>query len=849
MDSHVAATLSKSLGQVSLTRVPHSAASLHGKLASIAWPLLLTMTLMLLLSVASISTLSALRAYVNGEGRWSKAEGQAIADLRRYSVTDDEGDYRRFLSQLAVPFGDRMARLELQTSHPDIAVATRGFLAGRNDPADIPGMIRLFRLFRSSPIMAPSIRFWNNGDALIMQLADIGQRMHNEISAGHPDRGYVESLLGAAERVHVRVAPLEDGFSAALGSASRQVTSLLLIMLSMCSVALVFLGIAIVRNHLRRSERMAAALRASQELVYLEQERSHVTLGSIADAVISANSDRQITYMNAAAERLTLWSQADAYQRSLAEVLSLEPESKSRSVLERLESILTGEELSGPATGVMLHRRDGSQVIIHERAAPIRDRNGQAIGIVLVLRDITRERALAARLEYEATHDPLTGLTSRLEFERLLNAAIEDQRTRGTHCALLYLDLDQFKVINDTCGHAAGDGLIRKVAWLINDQLRGCDVLARLGGDEFGALLRDISSEEALALADGIRHRIAELRFDWEGRTFAVNSSIGVTVIDSTLASVSDALSAADQACYLAKDSGRNQVQLYRPDDQRMQTRHGEMRWVERINAALDNDSFVLVAQEIRAIGPNRAASRQSPAHHFELLLRMTENDGSWIAPMAFIPAAERYGLMPRVDRWVIAQACRELAALRTQGRWLPVCMINLSGASVSDPSLADYISGCLRQHSLAGPQIGFELTETAAIGNLASASQLMTRLRALGSPIALDDFGSGMSSFSYLKALPIDFLKIDGAFVRNVSSDRVDRAVVEAIQRVGHVMGIKTIAESVEDEAALKALTEIGVDYAQGCHVARPALLTEIGAAFPLVRQIEPPERGMRTA
>jgi len=814
-----------------------------------AWPLLLTMTLMLLLSVASISTLSSLRAYVNGEGRWSKAEGQAIADLRRYSATGDEGDYQRFRSQLAVPLGDRVARLQLQSANPDIGLATRGFLAGRNVPADIAGMIRLFRLFRASPIMAPSIHFWTNGDALIMQLADIGERLHAEISAVHPDRGYVESLLGAAEHVHVHVAPLEDGFSAALGSASRKVTSLLLIMLSLCSVALVFVGVAIVRGHLRRSERMAAALRASQELVHLAQERSHVTLGSIADAVISASPDRRITYMNSAAERLTSWSKEDAHQQSLGDVLSLEPESQSRSVLRRLEDILAGEDLSGPATGVVLNRPDRSQVVIHERAAPIRDSNGHVTGIVLVLRDITHERALATRLEHEATHDPLTGLTNRREFETLLNAAIVDHRLNGTDYALLYLDLDQFKVINDTCGHAAGDGLIRKIAWLINEQLPSRDVLARLGGDEFGALLRDIRCDDAVALADAIRCRIAELRFDWEGRIFAVNSSIGVTVIDHTLGTVSDALSAADQACYLAKDSGRNRVQLYRPDDQRVQTRHGEMRWVERINAALDNDSFVLVAQEIRATGANEPVNRHSPLQRFELLLRMTANDGTWIAPMAFIPAAERYGLMPRVDRWVIAQACRELAALRAQGRWLPVCMINLSGASVSDPSLADYISGCLLKYELPGPQIGFELTETAAIGNLASASVLMTRLRGLGSPIALDDFGSGMSSFSYLKALPIDFLKIDGAFVRNVSSDPVDRAVVEAIQRVGRVMGIQTIAESVEDEAALKALTQIGVDYAQGWHVARPALLTEISAKFPLARQVEPSARGTRRA
>ena len=825
----------------------HFAASSHGKLASLTWPLLLTTTLMLLLSIASIATLSSLRAYVNGEGRWSKAEGQAIADLRRYSLTGEETDYQLFRSQLAVPLGDRTARLELQRARPDFERATQGFLAGRNNPADIPGMLRLFRLFNTSPIMAPSISYWTRGDALIMELATVGERLHAEISKALPNRTQVEWLLSAAERVHIQVAPLEDGYSTELGSASRKVTSLLLIALSLCSVALVFLGIGIVRGHLRRSEKMAAELQASQELVYLEQERSHVTLGSIADAVISANLDRRITYMNSAAERLTLWSQADALQRSLTDVLSIEDDSKGRSVLGQLETIAAADELSGPAAGVVFRRRDSSEVVIHERATLIRDRNGHAIGIVLVLRDITHERALAARLEHQASHDPLTGLTNRREFETRLNTAIDDHRDRGTDYALLYLDLDQFKVINDTCGHAAGDALIRKIAWLINDQLRSSDVLARLGGDEFGALLRDIACDDALALAEGIRRRIAEMRFDWEGRIFAVNASIGVIVIDATLATVGDALSAADQACYLAKDSGRNRVQLYRPDDQQVKTRHGEMVWVERLNAALDNDSFVLVAQEIRAIGASESSARHSPVHRYELLLRMVGPDGSWTAPMAFIPAAERYGLMPRVDRWVIGQACRQLAALRSLGRWLPVCMINLSGASVSDPSLADYISDCLRQFSLPGPQIGFELTETAAIGNLASASQLMTRLRGLGSPIALDDFGSGMSSFSYLKALPIDFLKIDGSFVRDVSTDPVDRAVVEAIQRIGRVMGIQTIAESVEDEAALRSLTEIGVDYAQGYHVAKPMLLAEVGADF--TRKLEAGERGIRRA
>jgi diguanylate cyclase (GGDEF)-like protein/PAS domain S-box-containing protein len=808
----------------------HPAGSAHGDLAAITWPLMLTMILMLLLGMASISTLSSLRAYVNGEGRWSKAESQAIADLRRYGVSGDAADYERFRQQLSVPLGDRAARLALQSSNPDADVARRGFLAGRNDPADIPSMILLFRLFSGSTIMAPSVRAWTNGDALIMQIGDVGKRIHEEIASGHADAAYVDSLIEAAERLHFQLGPLEEAFSTALGAASRRVTHLLLAVLAVCGIVLVSLGIVIVRGVLRRNARMAAALRVSQELVYLEQERSHVTLGSIADAVISADRDRRITYMNGAAERLTLWSQTEALGRTLNEVLSMDAQSRDRSVFSKLENILAGDDLSGPAAGVVLKRRDGAEVVIHERAAPIRDRDGHAIGIVLVLRDITHERALAARLEHQATHDPLTGLTNRREFELRVTAAIEDHRARATAYALLYLDLDQFKVINDTCGHAAGDGLIRKIAWLINDQLRCTDVLARLGGDEFGALLRDIRVDDALALADGIRRRIAELRYDWDGRIFTVNSSIGVIEIDATLATVSDALSAADQACYLAKDNGRNRVQLYRPDDQQMRSRHGEMRWVERLNVALDSGSFVLVAQEIRPVAPApQIGGRHSAPLRFEMLLRMVAPDGTWIPPMAFIPAAERYGLMPRVDRWVIAEACREIAALHCTGRRLPICMINLSGASVSDPSLADYISSCLRQYGLPGPQIGFELTETAAIGNLASATQLMNRLRALGSPIALDDFGSGMSSFSYLKALPIDFLKIDGAFVRDIATDPVDRAVVEAIQRIAHVMGIQTIAESVENAEALQALTSIGCDYAQGVHVSRAALLSEI--------------------
>lgn len=674
-----------------VTLTPPAQAATDRKLVSVTWPLVVITALMLLLSLASNSILSSLRAYVNGEGLWSKAERQAAAELRKYSISGQEQDYERFKAELAVPMGDQVARLQLQSAHPDDRAVQIGFMAGRNDPRDIPGMMWLFRLFRTNSLLAEPVRIWTEGDALVLQLAHVGEQLHTQVQNQPVDPQRIAALLAEAERIHRRLAPLEDGFSAALGTASREVARLLFVFLSFCSAILVAIGIAISRRNLRQ------------------------------------------------------------------------------------------------------------------------------------------QQVLATRLEYQATHDSLTGLRNRHDFELQLAHALEEQHRSSSTYAVLYLDLDQFKVINDTCGHAAGDDLIRQVAWLIRNQLDSSAIFARLGGDEFGILLSCRLPADALALGEAIRKRIADLRFHWDTKVFIVTASIGVLMLDEAQPSVGGALSAADQACYLAKDSGRNRVQYYRRDDHEVRSRHGEMNWVERITAALDANHFVLLAQQIRHIGPRAATTESSSGDHFELLLRMVAPDGQWIAPMAFIPAAERYGLMPRIDRWVIAQACRELAAIGKAGAAVPTCMINLSGASVSDTSLADYISTRLSDNNLSGRHVGFELTETAAIGNLASAYQLFTRLRALGCPISLDDFGSGMSSFSYLKALPIDYLKIDGTFVRDLSTDRVDFAVVEAIQRVACAMGIRTVAECVEEAAALRALVSIGVDFAQGFYIHKPIRLTQI--------------------
>jgi diguanylate cyclase (GGDEF)-like protein len=541
------------------------------------------------------------------------------------------------------------------------------------------------------------------------------------------------------------------------------------------------------------------------------------------------------------------WSQADGYVRELQRIGNqIEEEQRNdfpdaKRVAQLAGQAETAQARIGPLVtefGRSVGRAARQIVTLLMIVLPLIAAGMVAAGFAVIRmlsqrakQDARELHELTAQLEHQATHDSLTGLANRRGFEALLAEAIREGVEADRTAALLYFDLDQIKIVNDTCGHAAGDELIRSVAWRVQQLAGEGSTMGRLGGDEFALLLPGMTGEAALGFAEHIREKLAEQRFFWSGKTFAISASIGVLALDRSVPSVAEALSAADQACYMAKDNGRNRVQLFSPNDQDLQQRRGELHWVERLQTALDNDGFELVAQEIRPLAYQQrsAKGRAPPRRRFELLLRMIGPDGQMIAPMAFIPAAERYGLMPRIDRWVIARACRELSQLRSGGRPLPICMINLSGASASDPGLADYVADCLRQNALDGVHVGFELTETVAVGNLAACSALMTQLRNLGCLIALDDFGSGMSSFSYLRNLPIDLLKIDRAFIRNVDSDPIDHALVETIHRIGGIMGVRTVAEGVEREEVLGALALIGVDYAQGYHVRRPVPLVQI--------------------
>ncbi|MEH2435501.1 MAG: EAL domain-containing protein [Nostoc sp.] len=482
------------------------------------------------------------------------------------------------------------------------------------------------------------------------------------------------------------------------------------------------------------------------------------------------------------------------------------------------------------ANHTILIARNGNEFPIDDSAAPIRASNGKIIGAVMVFHDVSRNRNLSRQLSWQASHDALTGLVNRREFERHLEQAINDAKMHNEQYVLCYLDLDQFKIVNDTCGHIAGDELLRQVTALFQSQVRKTDALARIGGDEFGLLLNQCSIEQAQRVCNSIRQKVQELRFAWQEKLFTIGISIGLVMINTLSESVAHVLSLADAACYAAKNRGRNRVHVYQVDDIDLLRQKGEIEWVTRITHALEENRFCLYYQTIIPV-----LQTEMKEQHYEVLLRLQDETGALVLPMAFIPAAERYNLMHLIDRWVI----RTLFA--TQGQqyrdsWNDcqsknqecnycnyIYAINLSGASINDEHFIEFIHEQFALHQIPPQMICFEITETVAISNLGKASLFINELRNLGCRFALDDFGSGMSSFTYLKNLPVDFLKIDGSFIRQIVDNSIDLAIVEAINHVGHIMGLQTIAEFVENDTILEKIKVLGVDYAQGYGIAKP--------------------------
>ncbi len=670
----------------------------------------------------------------------------------------------------------------------------------------------------------------------VLKAMTVSQEAHERVVAlamRGDARGATDLLLKETLPTHdqfeMAVKRLIDSRRAAMVAAVAQASADMrhaLTLVAIAGVLVLIIGTAVAVRVIRQTVR-------SEDALHREKELAEVTLHSIGDGVITIDSTGLIDYMNPVAEQYTGWSSAEARGQPLDRVYRVVDEQTGKPIPHP-----GATETGARGMTVRLLGRGGNICAVRDSSAPIHDSAQHLVGWVVVFHDVSQIQELAQELTWQASHDPLTGLVNRREFERRLTELIETARSDDKSHALMYMDLDNFKTVNDTCGHAAGDELLRQLTTVMQTRMRGSDTLARLGGDEFCMLLESCPLDQAVRIANGMREAIREFRFIWQDKTFGVGASAGLVPIDGTK-SVSRLLATADTTCYEAKSKGRDRVLVHRPKDESSADQSTELQMVSQINHAFELGNFRLYRQKIVALGAD-----DPEGQHYEVLVRMVDRAGNLIPPGGFMAAAERYNLLSSIERWVISSLVEFLhrqldsGALARDPRALTGAFyaVNLSGASINDGSFIDFLRKLLTRFNLPRGLLCFEVTETTAISNLTKAAQLMHELKALGCRFALDDFGIGMSSFAYLKYLPVDYVKIDGVFIRDIVADPMDHAIVEAINRIAHILGLKTVAEFVDDATILDELRGIGVDYAQGYFIAKPEALVTTADASPTV-------------
>ena len=554
-----------------------------------------------------------------------------------------------------------------------------------------------------------------------------------------------------------------------------------------------------------------------------ERERAEVTLHSIGDAVITTNTDGKIEYMNHVAESLTSWSLNEAKNKNVQDIFRIKDMDTGEPIHDVLVSCLD-DGITINKSILMLMSKDGTKKDIESSISPILNTSGNAEGVVIVFHDETQRRQLENTIKYQASHDPLTDLLNRGAFDIELSNHVYDAVNNGKNHVLCYLDLDRFKLINDTAGHSAGDQCLIQVTSLIQSSIRGDDILGRLGGDEFGLILKHCSQDVALKITNNIVKMIADMQFNWDGCDYNLGVSIGVAPLDKNTQDSTEAIRKADLACYTAKDHGKSQTYVYEEQDSELIQRQEETYWATRITEAIEKNRLHLFAQPIVSL------KNKNPQNaHVEILVRLLDEDNRLITPDAFIPAAERYNLMQLIDRKVIFETFLFMNKYSDKDGNNTLFSINLSGNTLGDKDIVEYINETAEIFEVNAKQICFEITETAAIKNLQKAKTLVKELKSYGYKFALDDFGSGLSSFQYLKTLSVDYLKIDGSFVADMVNNKIDHAMVAAINEVGHIMGIETIAEYVENDQIIKKLQELNVDYGQGYGIEQPGPIREV--------------------
>jgi len=545
-------------------------------------------------------------------------------------------------------------------------------------------------------------------------------------------------------------------------------------------------------------------------------------LQSINDGIIAVDMDLNVQFMNQVAEDITGAKEYAVQGTSISKFLSLTESSSKKDILSNIVGI--GEH-STFFNDVTLKNAAGQTLVLDGSITRIHERSNSTDGYLITLRDITELRRLSESLNYQSSHDSLTGLSNREEFGYKLGEILKNVKMIGGSHSLLVLDVDRFKAINDTCGSIAGDELLRQIASHIQTNIQRNDLSARIGADEFAIILMNCQSEDTINVGNRLQNAVQHQRFQWQSTAFPVTLSIGIVPIDRDAGDIHAVLAAADDSCHISKEEGGNKITVFQAQDSKFRRRRGDMEWIGKINRAVEENRFILYYQPIEPLDPSTGTKPK-----LEILLRLVNEDGSIAGPTDFIPAAERYNLMPQIDRWVLENSMRAFRLLKDQGSPLAerIFSVNLSGPSLLDDALIDTILYYLNKYSLSASDFCLEITETAAIQNLSYATRFINRLKVEGFTFALDDFGAGFSSFGYLRNLPVDYIKIDGSFVQNIDESLVSYTMVDSINSIGHVMGLKTIAEFVKSEAVKDKLVELGVDYGQGYFFAKPKPLFE---------------------
>lgn len=755
------------------------------------------------LMLLALSLQDSARAYLAGESQWSKGVTGAVYYLDRYAETA-EPQYRHMaVESLKVPLGDLRARRALDRHPPDLEAARQGMLQGNNAPEDIPGMIRLYRYFSWVPFFREAVTVWRQSDAPLLRMRELVDELESAHGDGDPQR--IEALRREIREFSVIARELADAFSARISEAIQMLRSVLVAGAVLAAIFLTLISFAIYYRMLEWLRVQDRHFRAAYDQAGVGMARISLE-GDILDANRALCTTMQMPRENVLGRTLTS---------------IVHPEDSALSEHER--SQLLGGQTQSCSARKRFVRADGSILRIKMTTSLVRDEQDRPEQFMVILEDITAAHELAAQLSHQAQHDELTGLLNRREIERRVKLALEHAHRKGTRHTLCFIDLDQFKVVNDSCGHVAGDHLLRRTAEILVSGVRKQDVLGRLGSDEFAVILYDTDIEGAQQVAEKIRSSLGEFVFRWEDRTFTFTATIGLAEITEAESDVTSLMRNADTACHLAKETGGDRIHVYAETDQAIARHYSTLDWLGDIREALESRRFHLVAQILQPL-----FSHDEPLH-YEVLVRLHDREGREYEPAAFLPAAERYGLVTAIDREVVEQLLVFLKNNPEHLEQLGRCHINASGQSISSQEYREFVVDALQRHGIPGHKLCFEITETAAMANLDDAWQFFEMAQALGCCIALDDFGSGLSSFNYLKTLPANILKIDGAFVRDITSDSRDHAVVHAINEVGKALGKITVAEFVESAEALAMLRDLGVDFAQGYGIHKPCPLESL--------------------